>query len=428
MHSNLISKTSCRARQIHCAGLLFALGLICCTGARAQNASSTTHNAPTAAENDVPGLPRVLLIGDFVSDYYTAPTRKLLEGYTNVHHIPGSARDTSFGLAHLDEWLGSGKWDVIYFNWGLDDLVLKPNGEQGVPLARYQKNLRELVRRLKRTGAALVWATTIAVPEGIEEHPIRRNSDVQAYNTAASAIMDENHIMVDNLYSYAPRRSKPLRQPDDVEFNQGCADQAASYVLLAEAFVPVRDDPGLPRVLLIGDSISYYYTYPARLFLKGRANIHRIGTNGGNTADALKQLDDWLGKEQWDVIYFNWGLHDLVLKPNHEHAVPLPEYRANLRELVWRLKLTGAKLIWATTTPLPPGHHRNYAEGSELAYNAASVEVMKENHVLIDDLYGYALPRLKEYQRQDDVHFATVGGEALGREVARSIESALANR
>lgn len=43
---------------------------------------------------------------------------------------------------------------------------------------------------------------------------------------------------------------------------------------------PITDTPGLPRVLLIGDSISMGYTLPVRDLLKGRANVHRIPENG----------------------------------------------------------------------------------------------------------------------------------------------------
>src|SRR5436190_2584885 len=77
------------------------------------------------------------------------------------------------------------------------------------------------------------------------------------------------------------------------------------------AMEPITDEPGLPRVLLIGDSISMGYTIPVRKALKGKANIHRILTNGSSTVTGLANLDEWLGKGKWDVIHLNWGLHDL---------------------------------------------------------------------------------------------------------------------
>src|SRR5689334_14491816 len=77
------------------------------------------------------------------------------------------------------------------------------------------------------------------------------------------------------------------------------------------AFAAVKDDPALPRVLLIGDSISIGYTVPTREKLKRKANVHRPGTNCGPTTRGVENLDKWLGDGKWDVIHFNFGLHDL---------------------------------------------------------------------------------------------------------------------
>jgi acyl-CoA thioesterase-1 len=121
------------------------------------------------------------------------------------------------------------------------------------------------------------------------------------------------------------------------------------------AFDEVKDDPALPRVLLIGDSISIGYTAPVRKLLAGKANVHRIPANGGPTTNGLERLTEWLGSSRWDVIHFNWGLHDLKIMEDGKHQVPLDAYEKNLDELVARLKATKAQLIWCTTTPVPSG-------------------------------------------------------------------------
>ena len=121
----------------------------------------------------------------------------------------------------------------------------------------------------------------------------------------------------------------------------------------------IEDQPGLPRVLLIGDSISIGYTIPVRNLLKGKVNVHRIPTNGGPTIKGLNQIEAWIGKKKWDVIHFNWGLHDLkYMGPNGENLFPkekggkvqvdLSDYEQNLELLVRRLSKTGAKLICVT--------------------------------------------------------------------------------
>src|SRR4051794_11735225 len=66
---------------------------------------------PYAPVEDVAGLPRVLLIGDSISEGYTVPVRKLLEGKANVHRIPENGGATKAGIAKIDGWLGAGKWD-----------------------------------------------------------------------------------------------------------------------------------------------------------------------------------------------------------------------------------------------------------------------------------------------------------------------------
>ena len=67
----------------------------------------------------------------------------------------------------------------------------------------------------------------------------------------------------------------------------------------------------LPHVLIIGDSISIGYTLPTRALLKGKVNLHRIPTNGGPSTKGVNEIEKWLGTRKWDLIHFNWGLHDL---------------------------------------------------------------------------------------------------------------------
>ena len=198
-------------------------------------------------------------------------------------------------------------------------------------------------------------------------------------------------------------------------------------------FAPVEDRPGLPRVLLIGDSISIGYTLPVRKLLAGKANVHRAPTNCGPTTRGLQLLDKWLGDGKWDVIHFNWGLHDLkymddrgrlvAVEKGHQQ-VPIEQYARNLEELVKRLKKTGAKLIWASTTPVPEGA-TGRVKGDEVRYNAVAKKIMEKHGVAIDDLYAAALPRLAEIQRPKNVHFTPQGSEFLAKHVAESILEAL---
>ena len=180
----------------------------------------------------------------------------------------------------------------------------------------------------------------------------------------------------------------------------------------------VADDPKLPRVLLIGDSVSRGYTQAARNALKGKVNVHRAPANCGPTATGLKKLDVWLGDGNWDLIHFNFGIHD--------RRTNVDDYEKRLEEIVKRLKQTGAKVVWASSTPIPA----DWKEGPEMKAkleekNAIAAKVMERNGVEIDDLFTFITPHLSEVQNPKDVHFNGKGYDLLGKQVAEYIEGVL---
>ena len=195
------------------------------------------------------------------------------------------------------------------------------------------------------------------------------------------------------------------------------------------AYAAVMDVPGLPRVLLIGDSISIGYTLPVRVLLQGRANVHRPAENCSESANGLKRLDAWLGDGKWDVIHFNFGLHDMkyldaagkyVAPDKGKQVALLPEYEKNLRALVARLRKTGAKLVFATTTPVP-SESSGRVEHDELRYNEVAVRVMKELGVAVDDLHAVVAPQQDKVQLSHNVHFNAGGYAQLADAVVASI-------
>jgi lysophospholipase L1-like esterase len=199
---------------------------------------------------------------------------------------------------------------------------------------------------------------------------------------------------------------------------------------------PVTDVAGLPRVLLLGDSISMGYTVKVRELLRGKANVHRPPENCFDSANGIKKLDTWLGAGKWDVIHFNFGLHDnkyvdgqgALTTVQEGRVVATPEhYAQNLRTFVARAKQTGAKLIFATTTPVP-AESRGRVEGSEVAYNAAGVRLMKEAGVAVNDLHAFVVRHKDAQQLPNNVHFTARGYDQLAEAVAAKIEAALPKR
>jgi len=196
----------------------------------------------------------------------------------------------------------------------------------------------------------------------------------------------------------------------------------------ASPFSPIEDDPALPRVLLIGDSISIGYTLPTRAILVGKANVHRPPTNCGNTTRCLRYIDQWLGDGHWDVIHFNFGIHDIKCpKRDGVNETHIDQYKKNLQDVVARLTKTGATLTWCSTTQSPEAVCGAPAEDF-VTYNAAAKKIMEENKIQINDLYSFSLPRLKEIQIPVNSHFHAKGSKLLAGQVAAAIQKALDKR
>jgi lysophospholipase L1-like esterase len=194
----------------------------------------------------------------------------------------------------------------------------------------------------------------------------------------------------------------------------------------------IKDVQGLPRVLVLGDSIAVGYCGPTRELLRGKANAHCVAIGEGSTLAGLQSLDGALGRGKWDVIHFNWGLNDLeqvyeIGKPR----VSSNEYAKNLMTLIKRMKHRDpqATLIWCSTTPFLPGKltsRRDYKDVPK--YNRIAKKIMEQNNIRIDDLYSFALPQLPKIQQKYDVHFTKHGYRLMAHQVASHIVQALAAR
>ncbi|CAA6677959.1 MULTISPECIES: alpha/beta hydrolase fold domain-containing protein [unclassified Lentimonas] len=230
-----------------------------------------------------------------------------------------------------------------------------------------------------------------------------------------------------------------------VQFSLHAAPEKGSLVeqdrTLSWEFTP---DPALPNVLILGDSISIGYTLQVRELLKGKANVFRpvnkTGSrpaNCGGTTKGLRFIDGWLSMQKWDVIHFNWGLHDLKHvkeagkdsksnDPNDPVQASPEVYKQNLETLTAKIQATGALTIFATTTPVVPGTLNPLRTPEDPArYNAVAVSVMKSRGIRINDLYTYSMSHLDEWQLPKNVHFKPEGSAALAGKVARVIADEL---
>lgn len=187
------------------------------------------------------------------------------------------------------------------------------------------------------------------------------------------------------------------------------------------------------KILIIGDSISIGYTPFVKEALKDVAIVEHNKGNAQHTGTGLLKLEEWLENKNWDIIQFNWGLWDLCYRhPNSKvqgnrdkinGTITLsPElYEKNLTKIVTRLKQTGATLIFVSTTYVPENEAGRFA-GDEIVYNTIAKKVMKQQGVVVNDIYAASKQIHKTYGLgNDNVHYTNQGYKLLADKIIKFI-------
>jgi len=187
------------------------------------------------------------------------------------------------------------------------------------------------------------------------------------------------------------------------------------------------------RVVIVGDSIRIGYQDIVRRELKDTAEVWGPNQNGGNSANILGHLDEWVITRQPDLVHLNCGLHD-IKRPfgADENAIPAADYERNLDRILARLlDETRAKVILATTTPVnEKWHHENKSfdrfEADVITCNQIARRVADARQVVINDLYAMVMEKGRDsILLPDGVHYCPEGYEILGRAVAEAIRAGL---
>ncbi len=185
-----------------------------------------------------------------------------------------------------------------------------------------------------------------------------------------------------------------------------------------DIWVTDADKDDLPRVLLVGDSITRGYFGAVEKHLAGKAYCARLTTSkcvsDPTFNDDLKLL---LKQYKFSVIHFNNGLHGWGYTED--------QYRDGLLKTVVAVKehAGDAKFIWATTTPVrEKANLETFAERTDRVKvrNKLASEIMTEQQVPTDDLFELVKDHA-EWTSGDGVHFNGQGNEALAKQVATSV-------
>jgi len=179
-------------------------------------------------------------------------------------------------------------------------------------------------------------------------------------------------------------------------------------------------------VLLVGDSIRVSYQPLVAELLAGKAEIVGPADNCQYALYTLSSIGRWIGElGAPDIVHWNNGLHDCGHNPaRYPVQIPLDMYVRNVELILRQLRQWTPNVIWATTTPVHPDRPFRSDEWSwrneEIdEYNAAALELMKEDEVPINDLHRLVWDNISQYLSEDMLHLNEPGRQASARVVAR---------
>ena len=185
------------------------------------------------------------------------------------------------------------------------------------------------------------------------------------------------------------------------------------------------------KVLLIGDSIRMFYQKEVISQLGNNYEVFAPAENCRFSSYVLNSLRFWLNEFPTpDIIHFNAGLWDTAILYHEDGCfIGLDEYAKNMKNIVRELKKTGAKIIFATTTPvsdekekllgpMPPAHRNS----DILIYNKVALEIFAGEDIIVNDLSSKMYPEKEKYLSEDMIHPNDDGVKFLGELVATAIK------
>lgn len=185
------------------------------------------------------------------------------------------------------------------------------------------------------------------------------------------------------------------------------------------------------NVLIIGDSISHFYREKVREQLGEEYNVYYPQENCRFASYVLNSLRWWIPEfPKPDIIHFNAGLWDLAILYKQDGCfTPKEIYVYYMEKVLRELKKTGAKIIFATSTPV--SDEKRFMEGpmppanrneDVIAYNEAVLEAYKDEDIKINDLFSLMYPEKEKYITSDMVHPNEEGVELLATAVTNAIK------
>lgn len=194
-----------------------------------------------------------------------------------------------------------------------------------------------------------------------------------------------------------------------------------------DVWMPFTNDSTLPRILLIGNSITRGYYGEVQKLLAGKAYVARLATSKSvGDPGLLKEIALIMSYHKFDIVHFNNGLHGWKYSEK-EYQKAFPEFLQTIRK-----NAPKAKLMWATITPVRvKGDIASFDPKTERIKerNRIALEIIaKQKDIKVDDLWGATADNPEYFQGGDGTHPDAAGYQALAQTVATALESLLMKR
>lgn len=189
-------------------------------------------------------MKNVFLIGDSIrfgatdgnSPGYGVYVKEKLKGIANVYAPDENCRFAQYTQRYLHEWakdIDAESIDVVHWNNGLWD-VLRIDGEEPfTDIDIYVRVLRRVYQRIRTVfpRARVIFALNTAVIEELTKPNFKRyNHDIERYNQAAAALMEELHVEINDLYSLTKDWGEEMHT-DHVHFTAQACEKLADRVV-----------------------------------------------------------------------------------------------------------------------------------------------------------------------------------------------------
>lgn len=186
------------------------------------------------------------------------------------------------------------------------------------------------------------------------------------------------------------------------------------------SWTDLSNNEDLPRILLIGDSITEGYQELVRNGLKGVCYVDYIATSYPVNRTMYQNLITSIANDStYDLIHFNHGLHGFEMS--------LEDYKAYINKVISSFRCKNIIMVTSTRVNLPNTNDEDLKWGKVLKDRNMFIKTYAlENKFILNDLFELSQKIENKDRLTDGFHYQRSGYEILANQVVKSVKIALA--